>query len=154
MALRPRDKCSADNCAVGPEPPRPPAPRFIFLIYHIGRNSDFGDPYIRPNPNPNPNNSTFAFVFVLITAWDSDSYSDSFKRMDDSEGALPPREEGFEEQHPTSKRARLEDEPEAAAEAAFEQSSDEDSITSEGNGDESNTARAVATREALLRLTN
>ena len=103
------------------------------------RNSDFGDPNIRPNPNPNPITSTFAFVFVLITAWDSDSYLDSFKRMDDSEGALPPREEGFEEQHPTSKRARLEDEPEAAAEAAFEQSSDEDSITSEGNGDESNT---------------
>ena len=72
--------------------------------------------------------------------------------MDDSEGALPPREEGFEEQHPTSKRARLEDEPEAAAEAAFEQSSDEYSITSEGNGDESNTDKGSGDEGSVVEV--
>ena len=72
--------------------------------------------------------------------------------MDDSEGALPPREEGFEEQYPTSKRARLEDEPEAAAEAAFEQSSDEDSITSEGNGDESNTDKGSGDEGSVVEV--
>ena len=72
--------------------------------------------------------------------------------MIDSEGALPPREEGFEEQHPTSKRARLEDEPEAAAEAAFEQSSDEDSITSKGNGDESNTDKGSGDEGSVVEV--
>ena len=59
----------------------------------------------------------------LIIACDSDSDSDSdldsSERTGDSEGALyMPREVGFEEQHP--KRAHLEDEFKAAAEAASE----------------------------------